>query len=162
MRLRRSIRQKRLWAPVTRPSMPSAKTTNDSDRPAGKDVAESRPNAYRCIECDSEWSFVDIRHTARCPNCGGGLARSVAGPSRGADGLYRSFNRWTIGAHICVHGLAQIRAVRQRYRPRPGNHGISGASRFIGKTFGNDPSRTPRRPIDLVTADTYDHVVALS
>jgi hypothetical protein len=34
------------------------------------------PEHYRCTVCESDWSYEVVRHTARCPTCGGGLLRN--------------------------------------------------------------------------------------
>jgi hypothetical protein len=33
------------------------------------------PPMYRCLECDADWSYEAVRHTACCAACGGGLIR---------------------------------------------------------------------------------------
>jgi hypothetical protein len=33
------------------------------------------PPMYRCLECDADWSYEAVRHTACCAACGGGLVR---------------------------------------------------------------------------------------
>jgi Zn finger protein HypA/HybF involved in hydrogenase expression len=30
---------------------------------------------YLCPACDQQWPYSAVRHTGRCPTCGGGLLR---------------------------------------------------------------------------------------
>jgi DNA-directed RNA polymerase subunit RPC12/RpoP len=45
---------------------------------AGATAAGAADTRYRCIVCDARWAFEDVRHVARCRDCGGALLRWVA------------------------------------------------------------------------------------
>jgi DNA-directed RNA polymerase subunit RPC12/RpoP len=37
-------------------------------------IAQPRP-VYRCEACDARWTYLAVRHVARCRDCGSGLVR---------------------------------------------------------------------------------------
>jgi predicted nucleic acid-binding Zn-ribbon protein len=40
-------------------------------------LAPAATPVYRCTECDARWAYGDVRHIARCRDCGGGLVRAT-------------------------------------------------------------------------------------
>jgi DNA-directed RNA polymerase subunit RPC12/RpoP len=39
-------------------------------------AAGAGTSLYVCAACDQQWAYPAVRHTGRCPTCGGGLLRA--------------------------------------------------------------------------------------